>query len=146
MQGYCIMGGLMVASVCDLIVAADDARFADRMVSWGGAHVQYFTMPWDLGPRKAKEYLFTSDFITAVEAERLGLVNRVCKREDLAEETLGLAERIAQRDPFGLMMAKRSVNEAIDLQGFTRSAENAFKNYMLCVPHRKEVGTFGETV
>ena len=48
-------------------------------------------------------------------------------REDLAEETLGLANRIAQRDPYGLMMAKRLVNEAMDLQGFTRSAENAFK-------------------
>ena len=59
-QGYCIMGGLMLASCCDLIIAADDAQFADRMVRWGGAHVQYFSMPWDLGPRKAKEYLFTA--------------------------------------------------------------------------------------
>src|SRR5258706_15304719 len=75
-QGYCIMGGLMLASCCDLIIASDDAQFADRSVSWGGAHVQYFSMPWDLGPRKAKEYLFTADFLPAVEAERLGLVNR----------------------------------------------------------------------
>ena len=55
-QGYCIMGGMMIASACDLIVASDDALFADRAVKWGGAHVQYFSMPWDLGPRKAKEY------------------------------------------------------------------------------------------
>ena len=145
-QGYCIMGGLMIASVCDLIIAADDARFADRMVSWGGAHVQYFTLPWEVGPRKAKEYLFTTDFLTAHEAERLGLVNRVYPREALAAETLTLAARIAERDPFGLMMAKRSVNEMMDAQGFTRSVENGFKNYMLSLPHRKEVGTFGETV
>ncbi len=145
-QGYCIMGGLMVASVCDLIIASEDAQFADRMVGWGGAHVQYFTMPWDLGPRKAKEYLFTGRFISAAQAESLGLVNRVSKREDLESDTLALAQEIATRDPFGLAMAKRSVNEAMDLQGFTRSAENAFKNYMLSIPHRKELGTFGETV
>ena len=47
-----------------------DAQFADRAVRWGGAHVQYFSMPWDLGPRKAKEYLFTGDFISAAEAEK----------------------------------------------------------------------------
>jgi enoyl-CoA hydratase len=46
-------------------------------VRWGGAHVQYFTMPWDLGPRKAKEYLFTGDYIDAATARDLGLVNRV---------------------------------------------------------------------
>ena len=79
-QGYCIMGGLMIASACDLIIAADDALFADRAVKWGGAHVQYFSMPWDLGPRKAKEYLFTGEFIDAAEAEKLGLVNRVVPR------------------------------------------------------------------
>src|SRR5215510_1761462 len=64
-QGYCIMGGLMSASACDLIVASDDALFADRAVGWGGGHVQYFSMPWDLGPRKAKELLFTCEFLTA---------------------------------------------------------------------------------
>ena len=58
----------MLASCCDLIMAADDARFADRAVRWGGAHVQYFGIPWDLGPRKAKEYLFTGDYIDAEEA------------------------------------------------------------------------------
>jgi len=76
-QGYCIMGGLMLASCCDLIIAADDALFADRAVRWGGSHVQYFSMPWDLGPRKAKEYLFTGDYIDASTALDLGLVNRV---------------------------------------------------------------------
>jgi enoyl-CoA hydratase/carnithine racemase len=41
-QGSCIVGGLMLASCCDLIIAAEDALFADRAVRWGGAHVQYF--------------------------------------------------------------------------------------------------------
>ena len=142
-QGYCIMGGLMLASCCELIVASEDALFADRSVRWGGSHVQYFSMPWDLGPRKAKEYLFTGDYLTAREAERLGLVNRVVAPEELASATLALAERIALQDPFALKLAKASVNETLDLQGQRRALESAFKNYMLTIPHRQALGTFG---
>jgi enoyl-CoA hydratase len=142
-QGFCIMGGLMLASCCDLIVAADDARFADRAVRWGGAHVQYFSMPWDLGPRKAKEYLFTGDYIDAEAACRLGLVNRVVPAGELAAETLALAQRIALQDPFALKLAKASVNETQDIQGHRQAIEAAFKNYMLTIPHRQALGTYG---
>jgi enoyl-CoA hydratase len=142
-QGYCIMGGLMLASCCDLIIAAEDALFADRAVRWGGSHVQYFTMPWDLGPRKAKEYLFTGDYIDAPTALELGLVNRVVKRDGLAEATLELAQRIALQDPYALKLAKASVNETMDIQGHRRAAEAAFKNYMLTIPHRQALGTYG---
>jgi enoyl-CoA hydratase len=142
-QGYCIMGGLMLASCCDLIVASDDALFADRAVRWGGAHVQYFSMPWDLGPRKAKEYLFTGDYIDARAALDLGLVNRVVKREELEAATLDLAQRIALQDPFALKLAKASVNETLDIQGHRRAVEAAFKNYMLTIPHRQSLGTYG---
>ena len=142
-QGYCIMGGMMIASACDLIIASDDALFADRAVKWGGAHVQYFAMPWDLGPRKAKEYLFTGVFIPAAEAEKLGLVNRVVPRKKLEEETMKLAQEIAERDPFALKFAKASVNEMQDAQGWRQAMQGAFKNYMLTIPHRIEMGTYG---
>jgi len=142
-QGYCIMGGLMLASCCDLIVAAEDALFADRAVRWGGSHVQYFTMPWDLGPRKAKEHLFTGDYIDAQTALQLGLVNRVVKREALPEATLELAQRIGLQDPYALKLAKASVNETMDIQGHRRAVESAFKNYMLTIPHRQALGTYG---
>lgn len=142
-QGYCIMGGMMIASACDIIVASDDAQFADRAVKWGGSHVQYFSMPWDLGPRKTKEYLFTGDFISAVEAERAGLVNRVVPRDKLESETLALAQKIAERDPYALKLAKASVNETQDAQGWRQAMEGAFKNYMLTIPHRIEMGTYG---
>lgn len=144
-QGNCIMGGLMLASCCDLIVAADNAVFADRTVAWGGAHVQYFSMPWDLGARKTKEYLFTASSISAVEAERLGLVNRVVPLAELETETLELAQTIARNDPFALRLAKLSVNEVFDRQGQSEAIEASFKNYMLTIPHRKELGTFGAT-
>jgi enoyl-CoA hydratase len=139
-QGYCIMGGLMLAWCRDLIIGADDALFADRAVRWDGSHVQYFNMPWDLGPRKAKEYLFTGDYIDAATARELGLVNRVVPRAELAEATLELAGRIALQDPFALKLAKASVNETMDIQGQRRALEAAFKNYMLTIPHRQALG------
>lgn len=142
-QGYCIMGGLMLASSCDLIIASEDALFADRAIRWGGAHVQYFSMPWDLGPRKAKEYIFTGEFFTAADAERMGLVNRVVKREALESETMALAKKIAVHDPFSLRMAKRSVNDTLDAQGQRQAIEIAFKNYMMTIPGRIERGTYG---
>jgi len=142
-QGYCIMGGLMIASACDLIVASDDALFADRAVGWGGSHVQYFSMPWDLGPRKAKELLFTSEFVTAAKAEQLGLVNRVVPRAELESATLALAQKIATNDPFALKMAKQSVNDMLDIQGQRQALETSFKTYMLTIPHRQESGTYG---
>jgi enoyl-CoA hydratase len=142
-QGYCIMGGMMIASACDLIVASEDALFADRAVKWGGAHVQYFSMPWELGPRKAKEFLFTGDFITARQAADAGLVNRVVPREKLESETMKLAQQIAERDPFALKFAKASVNETMDAQGFKAAMAGAFKNYMMTIPHRMELGTYG---
>lgn len=142
-QGNCIMGGLMLASCCDLIVASDDAVFADRTVAWGGAHVQYFTLPWDVGARKAKEFLFTAGPIDALEAHRLGLVNRIYPRDALADATLELAQSIARQDLFALRLAKLSVNEALDRQGQTDAIHTAFKNYMMTLPHRKERGSFG---
>ena len=142
-QGYCIMGGLMLASSCDLIIASEDALFADRSVRWGGPHVQYFSMPWELGPRKAKEYLFTGDYLDAQEALRLGLVNRVVKRDALEEETMKLAQRIALQDPFALRMAKASVNQTMDIQGHRQAMEAAFNNYMISIPYRQNLGTYG---
>ena len=142
-QGYCIMGGMMIASACDIIVASEDAQFADRAVGWGGGHVQYFSMPWDLGPRKAKEYLFTGEFFSAAEAEKLGLVNRVVPRAKLEAETMALAQKIATRDSFALKFAKASVNETQNAQGWREAMEGAFKNYVLTIPHRIEMGTYG---
>ncbi len=94
-QGACIAGGLMLAWVCDLIVAADDAFFADPVVRMGIPGVEYFAHPWVLGPRVAKEILFTGDRFAAAARLRVGMVNRVVPREELADETLALAERIA---------------------------------------------------
>src|SRR3954462_1799893 len=93
-QGACIAGGLMLAWVCDLIGAADDAFFADPVVRMGIPGVEYFAHPWVLGPRAAKEVLFTGDRFTAARAKEWGMVNRVVPREQLDAEVADLAGRI----------------------------------------------------
>ena len=138
-QGYCIMGGLILATACDLIVASEDAKFADRTVRWGGPHVQYFSMPWEIGVRKAKEHLFTGDWITAEEGLRLGLVNRVVPRERLEEETMALAQRIARQDPFPLRLAKQSINLMQDEMGFRTSIVTAFQTYSAAIGYRQDM-------
>src|ERR1700722_11697120 len=94
-HGACIAGGLMLAWVCDLIVASQDAFFADPVVKMGVPGVEYFAHPWVLGPRFAKEFLFLGERGSAQRAEELGVVNRVVPREDLDACVLDLAERIA---------------------------------------------------
>ena len=137
-QGYCIMGGLILATACDLIVASEDARFSDRTVRWGGPHVQFASLPWEIGPRKAKEYLFTGDWIDAREAERLGLVNRAVPADMLEQETMALAQRIALQDPFALRISKFSVNQTQDEMGYRAAVLSAFQTHALSVAYRRE--------
>src|SRR5665811_781209 len=83
-QGTCAAAGLMLACMCDLIVAADDARFSNPVARMSGVGVELLVEPWELGARKAKEFMWLSETLGADEAERLGLVNRVVARGELA--------------------------------------------------------------
>ena len=116
-QGHCVAAGLMLAAMCDLIVAADDAVFANPVLRMTGAGVELLVEPWELGFRKAKEFLWTGDEIDAREAWRLGLVNRVVPRKRLAAETLALAERIALLPPITASLVKESLNQTAALMG-----------------------------
>jgi len=110
-QGYCIFGGWIVASAMDIIYAGDSAMFL-------GSNFQFFTVPWDIHPRKAKEVLYESRFIDAAEALELDLVNRVVPDAELQASVLEYAERVATNDPFQLRMIKMAVNQMQDTQGF----------------------------
>ena len=116
-QGSCVAAGLMLAAMCDLIVAADDAVFSNPVLRLTGAGVELLVEPWELGIRKAKEFLLTGDTIDAQEAWRLGLVNRVVPRPELKERTRELAERIALVPPVTAQTVKDSLNETANLMG-----------------------------
>jgi enoyl-CoA hydratase/carnithine racemase len=130
-QGACIAGGLLLAWPCDLIIAADDAKFSDPVVAMGIGGVEYHGHTWELGPRLAKEILFTGRALTAEEAQAAGMVNRVVPRAELDEATRALACTIAQQHPFALRMAKRAVNQTLDVQGFTTAVQAVFDVHQL---------------
>ena len=138
-QGACIAGGLMLAWVCDLIVAADDAFFADPVVRMGIPGVEYFAHPWMLGPRLAKEVLFTGGRFGAERAYQAGMVSRVVPRASLEAVTFELAGQVAEMPAFGLALAKRAVNQCEDLMGMRPGMDAVFGLHHLAHAHNAEV-------
>jgi enoyl-CoA hydratase len=139
-QGACIAGGLMLAFVCDLIVAAEDAFFGDPVVRMGIPGVEYFAHPWVIGPRAAKEILFTGDRFDAQRAYEWGMVNRVVPAARLEEETFAIAERIAAMPRFGLALTKRAVNQCEDAMGMRNGMDAVFGLHHFAHAHNAEVG------
>jgi enoyl-CoA hydratase len=139
-QGACVAGGLMLAWVCDLIVAAEDAFFADPVVRMGIPGVEYFAHPLVMGPRFAKEFLFLGERVAAKRALELGMVNRVVPRADLEGEVVGIGERIAAMPPLGLALAKKAVNQVEDLMGLQAGMDSVFGLHHLAHAHNAEVG------
>jgi enoyl-CoA hydratase len=140
-QGACVAGGLMLAWMCDLVVAADDAFFADPVVRMGIPGVEYFAHPWVMGPRYAKEFLFLGERVPATRALELGMVNRVVPRAELTDAVLEVAERIARMPAFGLALAKKAVNQAEDLMGLHTGMDSAFGLHHLAHAHNAETST-----
>jgi enoyl-CoA hydratase len=122
-EGYCIYAGWMLAAAMDVVFAADTAEFL-------GGFVEYNSIPWDIGVRRAKELVFESRFISAEEAARYGFVNHVHAPADLERETLAWARRVAENSPEALRFAKIQMNKAQDAQGFTNAVEDSLGDYV----------------
>jgi enoyl-CoA hydratase/carnithine racemase len=116
-QGVCSAAGLMLAAMCDLIVAADDARFSNPVARMSGVGVELLVEPWELGPRKAKEFLLCATTLDASEAERIGLVNRVVPRADLAAGARAMADAVALVPPITARAIKDTINHTLDRMG-----------------------------
>jgi enoyl-CoA hydratase len=116
-QGACAAAGLMLACMCDLIVAADDAKFSNPVLRMTGAGVELLVEPWELGPRKAKEFLLCASTLSAEEAERVGLVNRVVPRSELGAAARSMADEVALVPAVTAQAVKASINHMLDTQG-----------------------------
>ena len=125
-QGACIAGGLMLAWVCDLIVATDDAYFSDPVVRMGIPGVEYFAHPYELNPRIAKEFLFTGNKMGAERAYQMGMVNQISTRDTLMADVKALAMKIAAMPRLGLALTKQAINNVEELQGKRSAMEAAF--------------------
>jgi enoyl-CoA hydratase len=115
-QGFCLGGGCELAQACDIVLAADDARFGLPEVSLGiipGAGGTQLT-PRAIGKSLAMEMVLAGRFLSADEALAHGLCSRVVAREALREEALALAAVIASRPPLATRLAKRAVADAFE--------------------------------
>ena len=121
-EGYCIYAGWMLAACCDVVFAAKDAQFL-------AGFVEYMSIPWDIGIRRAKELCFESRFISADEARDYGFVNRVIAPDALERETCAYAQRVAENSMDALRFVKIQANKAQDAQGFTNALEDSLGDY-----------------
>ena len=139
-HGACIAGGLMLAWVCDMIVASEDAFFQDPVVRMGIPGVEYFAHVHELNPRIAKEFLFLGERMAADRAYMMGMVNRVVPREDLQATTYDIAARIAKQPRLGLALTKTVINRIEELQGLRTSMDIAFGHHHFAHAHSQVLG------
>jgi enoyl-CoA hydratase len=121
-HGYALAGGLELAMACDLVVAAEGTKVGEPEIRYGSAPVTLL-MPYLIGQKKTRELLLTGDLIDAVEAERIGLINRVVPADRLAAEVDALADRLARTPPEVMGPTKRMLNRAMDAAGFRVAVE-----------------------
>lgn len=138
-QGACVAGGLMLAWVCDLIVASDDAFFADPVVRMGIPGVEYFAHAYELNPRIAKEFLFLGERMNAQRAQQMGMLNRVVPREALQGTVQEMAAKIAAMPRLGLALTKQAINHVEELQGKRAAMDAAFAWHHFAHAHNELV-------
>lgn len=138
-QGACIAGGLMLAWVCDMIVASEDAFFQDPVVRMGVPGVEYFAHAFELPPRIAREFLLLGERMPAARAYQFGMVNRIVPRDQLEAEVEKIATEIAKRPRFGMVLTKQAINHVEDLRGKRSAMDSVFHMHHLAHAHNQLV-------
>lgn len=127
--------GFSMALASDVRIISEDARFAASYINigFGGADMgsSYF-LPRLIGAGRAYEFLLTGDFMDAETALNLGLVSRVVSREKLHETALGMAEKMAAKNPLGLRLTKEAININLDAAGLEAALRMEDRNQALC--------------
>jgi len=131
-SGYALGGGCELALACDMIVASETAKFGQPEVTLGiipgAGGTQRLTRA--VGKALAMEVILANRWLSAEEAERAGLVNRVVPVESYLEEAMGLARNIASRAPLAVRLAKESINRAFET-GLTEGLAGERQNFYL---------------
>jgi len=125
-QGACIAGGLMLAWVCDIIIASDDAFFQDPVNRMGIPGVEYFAHAFELPPRIAKEFLLLGERMSAQRAEQFGMVNRIVSRDELSATAADVAARLAAQPRLGNWLTKQAINHVEELRGKRNAMDAVF--------------------
>jgi len=126
-QGACVAGGLMLAWVCDVIVASEDAFFQDpvgRMMGIPG--IEYAAHGFELPPRIAKEFILFGERMSAARAEHFGMVNKMVPRDALRATVAEMAAKLVPQNRLGLWLTKQSLNQVEDLRGKRSAMDSIF--------------------
>jgi enoyl-CoA hydratase len=124
-RGYCLAGACELALICDITIAADDAIFGEPELKFG-AGIVVMILPWLVGPKRAKEIILTgADRISAVEAARIGLINRVVPGDQLDSTAIALARHIAVIDPNLVQRTKQAINQCFETMGLMKALHTA---------------------
>jgi len=118
-HGYCLAGGTELATGCDLVYVAEDAKIGYPAVRFGTPDMQYHA--WMFGMRAGMESMLTGDPFTGVEAAQLGWANRAFPEAELEAQVLAIAERIAQIPSDLVQINKRTVHRAMEVMGIRQS-------------------------
>lgn len=140
-RGYAVGGGCEFAMSCDVRIASEDAKFGFPETGVGltvtTAGTKLLTQLVGLG--RAKELIFTGDFISAQEAHRIGLANKVVPDDSLMEEALALARRIADNSPLALRLSRIAIDQAIDAS-IEQILEIEANHLLICVAAQNQEG------
>ena len=114
-HGYCLAGGSELATGCDLVYVAEDAKIGYPAVRFGVPDMQFH--PWLVGMRAAMEMMLTGDSVSGTQAAELGWATRAYPAEELEARVLEMAERIAQVPPDLAQINKRLVHRQMEMMG-----------------------------
>jgi enoyl-CoA hydratase/carnithine racemase len=124
-RGPCLAGACELALACDITIASEDAFFGEPELKFG-AGIVAMILPWVVGPKIAKEIIYTGeDRIPAARAREIGMVNRVVSSAELEETALSLAKHIAAVDPNLVKETKRAINAAFQAANMLEALEQA---------------------
>jgi enoyl-CoA hydratase len=145
-QGHVLGGGCELTLMCDLTIAADDARFGEPEVRF--SHLgPLMVMPWFIGLKRARELLFFGDMIDAKTALQFGMVNRVVPTAELREATMKYAKRLSLISPEALRWGKRVINRGAEIAGFRAALEAGVDSFVSLYATQTDVGKeFGRIV
>jgi enoyl-CoA hydratase len=142
-HGYCLAGGSELATGCDLVYVADDAKMGYPAVRFGVPDMQFHA--WFLGMRKAMEMMVTGDSVSGARAAEIGFANRAFPADLLEARVLEIAERVARIPSDLQQLNKRSVHRAMEIQG-ARTAMRAGSELQALATHQSSVKAFLENI
>jgi len=131
--GYALGGGCEFAMACDIRIASEMAElgFPETTVGMTVTNAGTKLLPMLVGLGKAKELIFTGDFISAVQAEKIGLVNKVVAAQDLMEASMAMAEKIAGRSSLALSLSRTALDQGME-SGFEQIMELEKSHLLVC--------------